>query len=107
FATEFREALYPRVEEMQDILGLANDSHVAVDRLESLKERLRPMWGEDWKPLEPALTSLLRFHRRRLPKQRALFVQWWQQWHNADLPRMGELMTPKIETTPAVPPPPP
>ncbi|MGH7225036.1 MAG: CHAD domain-containing protein, partial [Gemmataceae bacterium] len=30
FDPTFRESIYPRVEEMQDILGRANDSHVAV-----------------------------------------------------------------------------
>src|SRR5262249_6962446 len=41
FSREFRAELYPRVEEMQEVLGLANDSHVAIGRLETLRERMR------------------------------------------------------------------
>ena len=100
FADDFRNVLYPRVEKMQEILGLANDSHVALARLESLKERFRPMWGDDWKRLQPGIDKLLRFHRTRLPRQREAFVQWWQVWQSEDVPRMGELMTPSIETQP-------
>ncbi len=35
FASSFKERLYPAVENMQEILGEANDSHVAIERLSS------------------------------------------------------------------------
>jgi CHAD domain-containing protein len=98
FADDFRNVLYPRVEQMQEILGMANDSHVAWGRLESLKERFRAMWPEDWKLLQPGIDKLLRFHRTRLPRQREAFLQWWQEWQSVNVPRMGELMTPSITT---------
>jgi len=41
FADPFRDSLYPAVEEMQEILGDANDSHVAAARLIELRDRLK------------------------------------------------------------------
>src|SRR5207244_2148550 len=32
FAADFKEELYPQIEEMQEILGSANDSHVGAQR---------------------------------------------------------------------------
>src|SRR5262249_34699844 len=49
FSQPFREELYPAVEQMQEVLGRANDSHVATQRLEGLRERLRKTLPEDWK----------------------------------------------------------
>src|SRR5438105_1841471 len=71
FAAEFRERHYPAVEEMQEILGRANDSHVARQRLEALRERLRAMLPERWKRYRPAFEALLQFHTERLPRERA------------------------------------
>ena len=42
FAPAFRSELYPMVEEMQEILGAANDSHVATQRLELLRASCGP-----------------------------------------------------------------
>lgn len=84
FAAGFREEVYPRVEEMQEILGHANDSHVASQRLASLKERLKQKWPEETKRYLAAFDGLLRFHRRRLPRQRELFSQWWRRWQTSD-----------------------
>jgi CHAD domain-containing protein len=101
FPHDFREVLYVRVEQMQDILGLANDSHVADGRLDALRERLRPGLGEGWKHLQPGIESLLRFHRRRLPRQREQFQKWWHDWQQTALPRFGELMLIQPEPPPA------
>ena len=84
FAPPFREVLYPQIEEMQEILGHANDSHVASQRLAALKERIKQKWPDDWKRLTPALDSLLRFHRRRLPRERERFAQWWRRWQASE-----------------------
>ena len=84
FASGFRETVYPRVEEMQEILGRANDSHVAGQRLAALRDRVRQKWPEDWKRTLPGFDGLLRFHRRRLPRERELFLQWWRKWQGED-----------------------
>jgi CHAD domain-containing protein len=80
FAASFREELYPQVEEMQDILGHANDSHVASQRLEALRDHLRQTRPDDWRRFKPGVEALLRYHQRRLPAERQRFLKWWQQW---------------------------
>ncbi len=92
FSLSFREALYPRVEEMQEILGRANDSHVAEGRLAELKRRLRRGWAAEWKPLQPGVESLLRFHQRRLPQERKRFLQWWEAWRKTGQPELVALL---------------
>jgi CHAD domain-containing protein len=80
FPPLFREELYPRVEDMQEILGKANDSHVAAQRLQALKRRLQTLRALAWKRLGPGVDALLRYHQRRLPQQRRQFHKWWAHW---------------------------
>jgi CHAD domain-containing protein len=80
FARPFRDELYPAVEEMQEILGNANDSHVAIGRLEALRNRLQARLPDDWKRLRPGIDGVLRFHRERLPRERDRFRAWWDRW---------------------------
>jgi CHAD domain-containing protein len=80
FAPPFREQLYPAVEEMQEILGRANDSHVATTRLEGIRARLRTTRPTDWKRFRTAVDGLLRHHRQQLPKNRKRFLKWWERW---------------------------
>jgi CHAD domain-containing protein len=83
FIDAFREELYPAVEEMQEILGNANDSHVAGQRLEGLRDRLRAPRSAEWKRFQPGLEALLRHHRQRLPRERRRFLAWWQRWRKS------------------------
>jgi CHAD domain-containing protein len=83
FPADFRERLYPLVEEMQDILGRANDSHVAGGRLSALRERLKVQVPEEWGRVKAGVEGLLRFHQRRLPQERRRFVKWWEGWRKA------------------------
>jgi CHAD domain-containing protein len=92
FPSQLREEIYSRVEEMQEILGLANDSHVAGLRLDELRERLRLKWPNDWKRLQPGIASLLRYHRSRLVRQRNLFKQFWKQWQREAAPSFQHLL---------------
>lgn len=80
FASEFRQHYYPAIVEMQDILGLANDSHVASQRLGSLRMRLMRTQPRQWPQYQPGVETLLRLHERRLPEQRRKFEKWWQDW---------------------------
>jgi CHAD domain-containing protein len=77
----FKQVLYPAVEEMQEILGNANDSHVAAERLGALRARLEAWDPAALKRCRPALDALLRFHQRRLPLERKRFLKWWKDWH--------------------------
>jgi CHAD domain-containing protein len=92
FPVAFRDTIYPRVEEMQEILGRANDSHVAEQRLAALRDRLRLRWPEDWKRYLGGIDGLLRFHRRRLPRERTLFLHWWKKWQEADSEALRALL---------------
>ena len=83
FAAPFREVYYPAVEEMQEILGLANDSFVARQRLEASRDQVKAARNAGWKRLQPGFQVLLRFHARRLPEQRKRFQKWWKEWQRS------------------------
>jgi CHAD domain-containing protein len=97
FAPPLRERLYPLVEEMQDVLGRANDSHVAGRCLSALRVRLKGS-PEHWERLKPGIEGLLRFHQRRLPQERRRFLKWWEQWCDAGA---EAIVTEEVEATPA------
>ena len=80
FAPAFRAELYPAVEEVQEILGNANDSFVACARLEAISERLQALVPSEWRRHRAGLESLLHFHRTRLPQERQRFHDWWAGW---------------------------
>jgi CHAD domain-containing protein len=81
FDPTFRDSLYPRIEELQEILGRANDSHVASERLIDLRERIKVQCPLAWPRLQPGMEQLLRSHQRRLPQERRRFLKWWNSWH--------------------------
>jgi CHAD domain-containing protein len=80
FAEEFREKLYPQVEQMQEILGQANDSHVASQRLQEVLERLRISRPGDWRRFKPGIDALRRQHEQRVARQGNAFSEWWKNW---------------------------
>jgi CHAD domain-containing protein len=80
FEPEFRDKLYTQVEEMQEILGQANDSHVACGRLIALRTWLRAVRPQEWRRYRPGIEALLRTHRERLPQARQWFMDWWNRW---------------------------
>jgi CHAD domain-containing protein len=80
FASEFREELYPKVEEVQEVLGRANDSHVASQRLAALRQRIEAQDEAEWKRLRAGFEAQQRLHQRRLPQERRLFLRWWRKW---------------------------
>jgi CHAD domain-containing protein len=95
FANVFRDELYPAVEEMQEILGNANDSHVAIGRLEALRSKLQAVLPQEWKRLQPGIDGLLRYHRERLPRERDRFRAWWERWQQpGGAPALRRLLTP-------------
>jgi CHAD domain-containing protein len=80
FEAHFRSEYYPAIVEMQEILGLANDSHVACQRLGALRTRLMHTQPKQWPHYQHGIDALSRFHERRLPEQRRKFERWWQDW---------------------------
>jgi CHAD domain-containing protein len=80
FGRDFRQTYYPAVVEMQDILGLANDSYTTCQRLTALRTRLLRTQPRQWPHYRDGVETLLHFHERRLPQQRAKFERWWKAW---------------------------
>jgi CHAD domain-containing protein len=99
FAEPFRTEIYPAVEEMQDVLGRANDSHVASLRLTALCNQLRAIRSDDWKRYRTGIEPLLRHHRRRLPHERKRFLELWRRWHEAGVEAaLAELLLARCAT---------
>jgi CHAD domain-containing protein len=94
FAAEFRLAVYPQIEEMQEILGRANDSHVAVQRLLAVRERLQKTTPDEWKRARVGVEGVLRFHRLRLPTERRRFLAWWKRWGTSTGAEFMRLLSP-------------
>lgn len=92
FAAEFRDRHYLRVEEMQDILGAANDSHVAGQRLELLSDSLSATLATQWKRYKHGFDHLKKQHKQRLPRERARFLQWWEEWREVNRPALANLL---------------
>jgi CHAD domain-containing protein len=83
FAAAFRVKIYPRIVEMQDILGRANDSHVTTQRLEELRHHLERAQPNQWPRYAAAIEQLMGYHRRRLPLERRMFTKWWAAWQSS------------------------
>ena len=80
FLPQFREQLYIAVEEMQEILGAANDSHVALGALDAVAAQLAPLPAPGRRRVAPGIAAVRQFHARRLPRQVTLFKEWWSRW---------------------------
>jgi len=76
-----REVHYTAVEQMQEILGRANDSHVAGNRLQALARTLQTLDPAQWKRYRPSIEAVQQFHEERLPEERRRFQVWWCGWH--------------------------
>lgn len=93
FDSEMQEKIYPAIEEMQDILGTANDSYVASNHLAAIASWLRSTQPKEWPRYKPALDALTRSHQHRLPQQRRLFEKWWKSWRSSGLEdRLQEML---------------
>ncbi len=80
FRAAFRDDLYPRIEEMQEILGALNDSRVATDNLCLVRARLKATDPPRWRQTRPEIDNWLRYHQRQLRRQTRLFHGWLEQW---------------------------
>ena len=79
FRCDVKERIYPHIEEMQEILGRANDSHVAIARLQRAKLQLKE-WPGMRDRAKSGIEGLLRYHQRRLPQERKRFQAWLTGW---------------------------
>jgi CHAD domain-containing protein len=83
FSSAFRDEVYPAVEEMQEILGRANDSHVASEHLTAARTKLRVLRPDAWRRYQLGFDGLLRYHQRRVLQERRRFLKWWQEWQQS------------------------
>jgi CHAD domain-containing protein len=84
FAVRFRDELYPAVEEMQEILGLANDSHVAIGRLTAILEDVDRLPPAQRKRLRLGIAAPRKRHEQRLTEQADAFRKWWKHWAGSE-----------------------
>ena len=87
FAKPFRDEIYPAVEEMQEILGRANDSHVASRHLETVRDHVRTSRPAEWKRYRACIEALLRHHQQELRRERKRFLAWWTKWRETGVER--------------------
>jgi CHAD domain-containing protein len=92
FPPFFVDELYGRVEEVQEMLGRANDSHVAGERLSRLRETLRAGRPREWRRWKAGVEAVLRVHTRRLPQERRRFLRWWKAWTDAATRKQWDLL---------------
>src|SRR5262249_11589833 len=83
FPAAFKEQIYPDVEGMQEVLGNANDSHVASGRLAMISAKLHAIVPKEWKRLRPGIDGLLRYHEERLLCERDRFKELWANWRQS------------------------
>ena len=77
FGGAIRRELYPRVEELQELLGRINDSHQVIARMDEVVgelNRLRGPNGQSAAVLRRGLVTLRELHRRREEQHRQAFV---------------------------------
>jgi CHAD domain-containing protein len=96
FAPPLRERIYPAVEAMQDILGRANDSQVAQERLHEVCAQLQQRALSEWRRLGPGALGLLHFHEQQVANERKRFLAWWRRWQKL----LAEKSTNKMTKSP-------
>lgn len=80
FAAPFRHALYPALEELQEILGRITDAHVAVQHLTDIRDHAAQFRPNDWPRYRAPVERLLRTCRVVLPRERRHVVDWLAGW---------------------------
>ena len=84
FPPAFRERLYPAVEQMQEILGNANDSHVALGHLQDVRALMEYLPAGAAKRWRTGVEAWQQFHEQRLQTQRRQFARWQAKWRKLD-----------------------
>jgi CHAD domain-containing protein len=102
FPPLFTEQLYPQIEAIQEVLGRANDSHVAIGHLEMVRDQLQAVHPATWPRLKPGIDSLLQWHRRRLPQDRRRFLRDWKEWQTSELRSAWSSLLAEPAISPAV-----
>jgi len=82
FAPQFREVIYPAVEELQSTLGTIQDSSVLSARLRDVRTWLRSTRPEVLRRIRPGLNGLTLESNQQVRSARVAFGRWSRQWVN-------------------------
>jgi CHAD domain-containing protein len=80
FPPTFRDAVYPAVEQLQEHLGGIRDATAAVERLMSLRDRVKKVLPRDWSRLGKGFEAQLKALRAKQPAGRKAFQNWRKDW---------------------------
>lgn len=84
YAPALREQIYPRLEELQELLGLIQDGQVAVEHVDDLRAQLQTLTPPGWSTYEEPLGGLAgRFEPVVAERCRAALA--WRESHGATL----------------------
>jgi len=75
-----REQYYPAVEECQEVLGSANDAHVAAGRLAAIRSGVRKIAPDLAESIRPGLAALIRSVEDDARAARKEFRKWCLDW---------------------------
>jgi hypothetical protein len=73
------------VEELQEILGRANDSYVATQRIQALQEQLCADRPQLWRSWQRGVEAFLQWHHQRRLREHRLFCRSWRRWQTSGL----------------------
>jgi CHAD domain-containing protein len=83
FTPEFRERLYPQVEQLQELLGVLHDSAVARVRLQEWRARVEVVFPDEISRYRPGFDALIKTHDTVIAEEREKFRKSWREWENA------------------------
>jgi CHAD domain-containing protein len=85
FEREFKESIYPLVEQMQEILGNLHDSDLANQRLEQWRIQCERTLPADWPRYRPGFEELRKRHEASITAERRKFRAAWRRWEKTGL----------------------
>jgi hypothetical protein len=76
----FRETVYPRVEQLQELLGDIQDASVGADRLSNLQTLIKRTMPREWPRLRKGFEAQIKLLRSKIPVGRKAFQAWRREW---------------------------
>lgn len=80
FPLAFKDAVYPAVEQLQEILGAIQDSTVGAEYLAGLRDRTAKTLPREWPRFRKGFEAHLKALRAKLPAGRRAFQKWRKHW---------------------------
>jgi CHAD domain-containing protein len=80
FAPPLKEAIYPAVESLQEVLGELQDAAVGTTRLDGLRNRVQRLILREWPRLRSGIEELLEELRQKIPERQQKFGEWRDGW---------------------------